>query len=159
MAFALRFLGYVVGGGALLAWLNPQPGPWRWVASLIYILAAAYLDFVLARLAKTSRKRGDDPGVARIAAYRSKRRKTAQQEPARSERRRPRPLFDTPRQSDAEGLVALLRAKGLSPIMVTRRLGEGDVAIMYEVRLPEAEFPRARILMSQYIARKSAPHD
>lgn len=159
MAFALRFLGYIVGGGALLAWVNPYPGPWRWLATLLYILAAAYLDFALDRAARTGRKRHEDPGVAKIAAYRSSRRKKTQPDPSRSERRKPRPLFDTSKQGEAEGLVALLRAKGLSPIMVTRRLAEGDASIMYEVRLPEAEFARARILMSQYMARKSAPHD
>jgi hypothetical protein len=159
MRFALRLGGYVVGGGTLLAWANLPVGPARWVAILLYIVAAAYLDNLLtSRLgARTRRGAVDSSGVVKLDAFRAKRRGAGAHGHGRPERRPPRPLFDTPQQSEAEGLLAVLRAKGLNPIMVTGKTAGADSPVLYEVRLPEPELVRAKSLISQYIARKSLP--
>ncbi len=159
MSFALRFGGYVIGGGALLAWANPPAGPLHWVAVLLYIVAAAYADTLLIHPegARPRRTVADAGGVVKLDGFRAKRRGGIPHGHGRPERRPPRALFSTLQQSDAEGLLAVLRAKGLTPIMVTRKTAGTDSPVMYEVRLPEPELVRAKLLISQYVARTSAP--
>jgi hypothetical protein len=157
MAFAFRFVGYIVGGGILLALVNPPPGPVSWAAVLLYIVGCAYLDAVGIRAARMPLRLRHGEGVVKMDAYRAGKHRAAGHGPGKPERRTPRPVFDTTQQSEAEGLLALLRGKGLHPIMVTRRTAGDASAVAFEVRLPEAEIPRAKSLMSQYIARKSAP--
>jgi len=96
-------------------------------------------------------------GVVKLDAFRAKRRRPGSPSHGRPERRPPRPLYHTPQQSEAEGLLAMLRAKGLNPIMVTRKSAGADSPVMYEVRLPEPELARGKSLISQYIARPSTP--
>jgi hypothetical protein len=157
MAFAFRILFYIVGGGALLAAVDLQPGPIRWVAIPLYIVAAAYVDMLLERAARGPQHQRHRDGVVKLDAYRTSKRQAGGRNAGKPERRTPRPLFDTTQQNEAEGLVSLLRSKGLTPIMVTRRTAGAEPQVVFEVRLPEQELPRAKSLMSQYIARKSAP--
>lgn len=157
MAFVIRFVGYIVGGGVLLALINPPPGPVSWAAVILYIVACAYLDAIGLRAARvpTGSRHGD--GVVKMDAYRAGKHRAATQGNGKPERRTPQPVFDTTLQAEAEGLLEALRGKGLHPIMVTRHTGRDSATMAFEVRLPEAEIPRAKSLMSQYIARKSAP--
>ena len=157
MAFALRFGGYIGGGGLLLALMNPPVGPVRWLIAILYIIAASYLDMLFTGgQMGASRTRGNE-GVVRMDAYRAGKRSAGGQGGNKPERRVPRHLFETEHQVEAEGLLTLLRGKGLHPIMVTRRTPDSAAPVMFEVRLPEPELARAKSLMSQFIARKSAP--
>jgi hypothetical protein len=128
-----------------LAWANLPAGPGRWVAILLYIVAAAYLDTLLLRPLglRSGRGAAHGGGVVKLDAYRAGRRRGGPHGHGRPERRPPRPLFNTPQQSAAEELLAVLRAKGLNPIMVTRKTAGADSPVMYEVRLPEPELVRA----------------
>jgi len=111
----------------------------------------------VSRATRIERRPRHRDGIVKLDAYRAGRRRASGQGQGKSERRTPRPVFETMQQAEAEDLLALLRGKGLNPIMVTRRTAGDNSPVVFEVRLPEQELTRAKSLMSQYIARKSAP--
>jgi hypothetical protein len=151
MAFALRLAFYVAGGGLLLAWINPPPGLLEYALLLATIVAAAYLD---EGLTQSPRSRGQPSGVVRMGGFRSRRNRRPG--PARGKGDRPplRPLYSTSRQTEVEGLLAVLRAKGLNPIMVTQKRAGGEAALSYEVRLPENELKWGQPILLQFVAGK-----
>src|SRR5262249_12622751 len=117
MAFAFRFVGYIVGGGILLALINPPPGPVSWAAVILYIVACAYIDAIGLRAARVPAGSRHSDGVVKMDAYRAGKHRAGAHAAGKPERRTPRPVFDTTIQAEAEGLLSLLRGKGLHPIM------------------------------------------
>jgi hypothetical protein len=146
MSFGYRFAIYVLGGGTLLAWADPSDGLVRYALILLYIVAAAYVDALIAgkgRLAPAGR-------AADLATARARKRRRTRGAPGRAPRHPPRPMYSTTRQQEAEGLLALLRAKGLNPFMVTQKRAGADSPALYEVLLPESELGPGKHLTDQF---------
>ena len=144
MGYAMRMAVYVVGGGALLAWIQPRHGLVEIAAVLALIGACAAADAVLEG-ARGRRQRGAPARKARSSARRAATRS--------GEGRPPQPLFVTADLKEAEALAAQLRDRALHPLLVTRRGVREDDPVYFEVRLPEPERLRGGPIVSRFSAR------
>jgi len=155
MGYAIRMVVYVLGGGALLAWLQPSRGLIEIAAVLALIGVCAAADGVItgalgarsgnsrARKPKFAARRGAG-GIARargVAGHKE------------SERRTLRPLFVTTDLEVAQALVVQLRERTLHPLLVTQRGAREADPVCFEVRLPEPERIRAHPIVSRFSAR------
>ena len=146
MAFAARLLFYILGGGALLAWLHPSHGIWRIAAPLVWIGACAAMDMVLP-LPETWQYGGKQlsgKGPAPLGGRKSK----GPASPEVKGRRSSRVLFSTGDVAEAENLSGQLRDRGFHPMVVTQR-GDPENAWSFEVRVQEPEFHKARALLNR----------
>ena len=64
-------------------------------------------------------------------------------------------VYSSAYQQDVEELLALLRAEGLNPMMISHGVSRGRTESVYEVRLPPGEVAIARPLI-QFFQVKSA---
>jgi hypothetical protein len=155
MGYAIRMAVYVVGGGALLAWIEPSHGLIEIAAILALIGACAAADGLVA--GTFGARKGNAPArrpksaARRGAGARSLARGAA--EPREGERRTPRPLFVSSDLEEAQALVVQLRERGLHPLLVTGRGAREDQPVSFEVRLPEPERLRAQSIVSRFTAR------
>lgn len=144
MGYAIRMAVYVLGGGALLAWIQPRHGVIEIAAVLALIGVSAAADGLVEGTLGVGRRsepaRKQNPAARRGAA-------------GVGERRSARPLFITSDLEEAQALVAQLRERGLHPLLVTRRGAREDDPVQFEVRLPEPEQLRAGPIVSRFSAR------
>jgi len=141
---------YLVGGGALLAWSRPAPGFMETAACVALIMITALLDSRLigARVGKTT------PSAVSLSKFRNRKNKTNAPGALPRERRALLTVHKGRMRREAEALMALLRERGLSPIIVSSTaVGQRDEAL-FEVRLPSAEVPQARSLVQTFLSRE-----
>ena len=139
----LHIAAYLLAGGLLLAWADPPAGWVRFLAIVVYIVAAAYFDALV--IGAWTRARPTGRGVGREALTRRGMRSKVV--PGR-EQRRLRPVFQSPQVEQAERLVRRLRSEGLNPILVAHTETEGKAGRWYEVILTETEQKRAQALLA-----------
>lgn len=158
MGFAVRLAVYVIGGGVLLAWINPRRGFLEIAVTLGWIGVCAAADHLLTR--DPARRKGASSAATRRGLLgRGARRLAAAGgsagEPAGAERRTQRLLHTTEDLAEAEALTGQLRDRKLHPILVAHGGAGADQAVRYEVRLPESEWPRAHSIMTRFSARSA----
>jgi hypothetical protein len=166
MFSVLRIAVYVVGGGALLAWIQPRNGLLQAALILGLIGVFAGMDRLLTGMAGGGRTKANNPsgsrrgpGLSASRAHRSGKGlfgpKPSAEARAANERRALRSLHTTSDLDEAEALLEQLRDRKLHPMLVTQRAAaEGD-AIRYEVRLPESEWPRAHTVLTRFSTRRA----
>ncbi len=158
MGFAVRLAVYVIGGGVLLAWINPRRGFFEIILALGWIGVCAAADHLLTR--DPARRPGAPSGATRRGIGSRKARGLAALggstgEQAGAGRRTQRLLHTTEDLAEAEDLAGQLRDRKLHPILVAQRGTGADEAIRYEVRLPESEWPRAHPIMTRFSTRSA----
>ena len=156
MTYFLRMLVYVLGGGALLAWLQPSHGLVEGLAIVALIGVCAAVDSLVAGAALRQTKhavrgRKAAPGQRRTAPSGPSSGWGQARNPA--EKRTLRLLFTTSSLEEAEALIAELRERKLHPMLATQRGGANEAAIGYEVRLPEVEWQRGHPVMARFPPR------
>ena len=142
-----RIFAYPVGGGLFLTWFEPPDGALRFFLIGGMIIAFGYLDGILTRRAASS----NGGRVVSLRAFRARQKKRSGSAGAR-ERRILRPVFSSAYHGEVETLLQLLRAEGMSPMMVTQNRKETRDSPFYMVMLPESEIERARPLINRYAA-------
>lgn len=152
MAFAIRCVLYLGGGGVLLAWIRPPRGVFEVVAVLAWIGVCTAVDSLLGgameggRLAsgpqrKPRRARGWGAGGAG-------------REGRESAKRQGLPVVFTSHDvAEAEALSAQLRDRGLRPMLVTQRSGSTGEDVTFEVRVSKDEWRRALPVIARFSSR------
>jgi hypothetical protein len=151
MRLWLRIALYVGGGGLIITWINPPAGVAQYALILALIVGAAYLDTWLFR----PRAPRSGHNVVSLASLRQSRNRRQTSASLVRERRVLQTVYSSAYQGEVDELLGLLRAEGLSPIMVSQNARRGDAGHVYEVRLPEKEVPKAKPLI-QFFLLKSA---
>jgi len=149
MKFAYRMVLYLLGGGVLLAWARPAPGVMESAACVALVMLAALLDSRLA--GRTGGKAGT--GTVSMAQFRSRKAKGGAPGAAQRERRVLQTVYQARQRQDAEALMALLRERGLNPLMVSSTAAGQRNAALFEVRLSSAEALQARSLIREFQSR------
>ena len=149
MAFVIRFLVYVVGGGILFAWIHPPHGLWEVVGALAWIGVCTVVDeFVLKGFSKAGRTASSPAKRASTGGAGSRRKGEASRDGGK--RRGLNVLFTSVAAEEAERLAGELRDGGLHPIVVSRRSPGADDLYEYEVRVTEAEWRRAVPILTRF---------
>jgi len=167
MAYATRCLLYLVGGGALLTWMNPPRGLLAAVAVLAWIGVCAGVDALLTgaserkRAAQGARRKprrsrrwgtggagagGASTGGASAVGATAGGRGSAKRGGLHV-------LFTSHNVAEAEALSAQLRERGLRPMLVTQRGAGTGADVTVEVRLSKDEWRRARPVVSRFSSR------
>jgi len=152
MSFSLRVVVYLAGGGLLMTWIDPPHGLIRYGLLLALILGFAYVDHLLRRRRLSLAQRTN---VVSLGQYRKQKQRRHGGETGR-ERRVLRPVYHSVHFTEVDGLLAMLRAEGLHPMMVTHSREEPN-RVQYEVRLPDAEIEAAQPLIERYLMKSAQP--
>jgi hypothetical protein len=154
MAFAIRFLVYVAGGGALLAWLQPSRGLLEIVAVCAWIGVCVALDALFTNVSAGNKRPAQVGGRAR-RSRRAAEAKSHQDDRDTTKRRGLRTLFTSANLAEAEHLAALLRERGLHPMAISQTATEAGGGVTVEIRLPESEFRRALPIVNRFSAQRA----
>ncbi len=135
-----------------MTWLEPSEGIFRHLVVLALIVAFAYLE---AQIAKRRRVPTDDPKVVSFKAFRARQKRRSEIGPSGRDRRVFRPVYTSGSLSDADGLLQIMRAEGLNPMMVTQSRGGGGNAASYVVMLPDGEVAKAKPIIDLHGVRSA----
>lgn len=144
-----RIVAYLLGGGLFLTWLDPSEGVFKYLVVLALIVAFAYLEAQIARRRPAAE---DDGRVVSFKTFRARQKRRGEIGAGGRERRVFRPVYTSASLADADGLLRILRAEGLNPMMVTQSRGGGNAA-SYVVMLSDGELAKGKPIVDLHSAR------
>jgi hypothetical protein len=154
MAFAARFFIYILGGGALLAWVHPPRGVWEIAAVLAWIGVCTLVDTLLPEADSSGGIGSGRAGKRRSATetFRSSKRATSRDG---GKRRGLYVLYASGEVEEAERLSSQLRERGLHPMVVSQRGSGSEDIWVFEVRVPEGERRRAQPILTRFSVKRA----
>lgn len=140
---------YVMAGGAVLAVINPGQGFMGLALTVSVLLAMAWV------YAQAGGKTPVYAGSNVVAMPKKNKRPAVWGSPLGVKEKRSMILvFASSDHAEASSVLAILRAEGMGPMLVTRKAAESVNVVEFSVVVPQGEAQAARHLVDGYNRRK-----